>query len=75
MKKIKLDLDRLHVTSFTTDGTDGRSGTVRGHWISDEFTCGSCGGGGSRLDDSCGATCGGVCGPQTKAMHGCTIIE
>lgn len=75
MKKVKLDLDRLDVHTFETAPARSGDGTVRGHEYTDVFLCTSSGGGGTRLDDSCGATCGGVCGPQTYAMHGCTIIE
>lgn len=76
MKKLKLNLDKLNVDSFEPGARTSRSGgTVYGHDYTDVFLCTSSGGGGTMLDDSCGATCGGVCGPQTKAMHGCTIIE
>lgn len=76
MKKLKLNLDNLNVDSFEPGARTSRSeGTVYGHYISDEFLCGSSGGGGTWLADSCGATCGGPCGPQTAAMHGCTMIE
>ena len=31
MKKLRLDLDKLRVESFATDGTDADQGTVFGH--------------------------------------------
>ena len=31
MKKLVLDLDGLRVDSFSTEGMEGRRGTVRGH--------------------------------------------
>lgn len=53
MRKIKLDLDRLHVDSFATSSDDDESrGTVHGHY-SQVGTC-----------DGRAATCqyGGTCG-------------
>lgn len=54
MKKLKLNLEQLTVSSFSTDAGDGHGGTIQGYWISencatDGLTCngpvgGSCGG-------------------------------
>ena len=75
MKKVKLDLDVLKVDSFETAArTEQKKGTVFGHATlvcTEQFTCTSCASDYSMQDNSCGATCGGICGPQTYAMHGC----
>jgi hypothetical protein len=68
MRKLKLDLEKLEVTSFGTDGEGGTRGTVAGRGnqeaatgietCANYYTCFSCGG-------TCGGTCqgiGGVCG-------------
>lgn len=77
MKKMKLELENLQVDSFETVApADGTRGTVHGHATlvcTDQYSCDS--NGGSGLDDSCGATCGGPCGPQTYVMHGCYEME
>ena len=71
MKKLRLDLDTLAVNTFETAKAPEKSrGTVRGHFTTactDQFACTwpNCGGG-SMAIDSCGATCGGPCGPETE---------
>lgn len=77
--KLSLDLEELTVHTFETDGAEDAQGTVHGHATlvcTHQFACTWTEGGDtypncSALDDSCGATCGGPCGPQTYAMHGC----
>ncbi len=70
MKKLRLDLEKLAVNSFATEkGPAKRFGTVRGYATTvctEQFACTwpDCGGG-SMLADSCGASCGSVCGPPT----------
>ncbi|HEU0012185.1 MAG TPA: hypothetical protein VFQ45_00805 [Longimicrobium sp.] len=77
MQKVKLDLDALEVESFETAPESVERGTIYGHATlvcTDQFSCTTC-----DIDDSnvswgyvsCGATCGGDCGPQTYAMHSC----
>jgi hypothetical protein len=64
MKKIRLDLDRLHVETFaTSDREVPARGTVHGQW-SQRGTC-----------DGFVATCqyGGTCGPGCGTV-GCTGI-
>ena len=40
MKKLKLDLDRIRVTSFATDQVDGGRGTVQGRsGITNWYNC------------------------------------
>ncbi|HEU4452453.1 MAG TPA: hypothetical protein VFR81_05305 [Longimicrobium sp.] len=75
MRKVKLNLDLLKVDSFETAARarEGK-GTVFGHATlacSDHFTCTSCDSDYTRLENSCGATCGGACGPQTYMIQGC----
>lgn len=54
MRKLKLHVEKLEVTSFTTEGQSGARGTVDGHLnqeaVSGPNTC-------EGLVDSCAATC------------------
>jgi hypothetical protein len=65
MRKIRLDLERLHVDSFETVPAEGENrGTVQGHW-SQVGTC-----------DGRVATCqyGGSCGPGCPGtLKLCTV--
>jgi hypothetical protein len=61
MRKLKLDVEKLEVTSFAVEGQGGARGTVEGHLnqeaVSGPNTC-------EGLVDSCAlscATCGGDC--------------
>jgi hypothetical protein len=62
MRKLKLDLTDLEVTSFETRRDDGPRGTVAGHktappsMAGDTYCGGTCDGGYS-CDQSCGGTC------------------
>ncbi|HEU4561515.1 MAG TPA: hypothetical protein VFS20_26915 [Longimicrobium sp.] len=53
MKKLKLDLDHIRVSSFAVETTRGGKGTVNGYNTSNGYTAmwGACGGGES--NDSC----------------------
>ena len=63
MKKIRLDLDRLHVDTFETSTAELDRGTVRGHW-SQIGTCdavvATC-----QINGTCRLTCGSKCGSTT----------
>jgi hypothetical protein len=65
MKKIRMDLDRLHVDTFETSAEERDArGTVHGQW-SQRGTC-----------DGVVGTCqyGGTCGPGCGTV-GCTAIQ
>lgn len=57
MKKLKLDLDQIHVSSFTVEKEKGRAGTVRAH--SADPQCGP-----SQMWDSCYSCWPQHCAPQ-----------
>lgn len=61
MRKIRMNVEDLHVDTFETSGADAPRGTVRGHW-SQVGTC-----------DAVVATCqvGGTCG-NGCGTRGCT---
>lgn len=67
MRKLKLDVEKLEVTSFTTAGQRGARGTVEGHLnqerVSDLYTC-------AGLIDSCAVTCASGCGPSCATLCG-----
>ncbi|HSU17150.1 pinensin family lanthipeptide [Longimicrobium sp.] len=59
MRKMKLDVDDLRVTSFETHVEEKERGTVRGHVATEWNTCegGTCNG-----QQTCWDSCDGVCG-------------
>jgi hypothetical protein len=61
MRKIRMELEQLHVDTFETSPVEAGRGTVRGHW-SQVGTC-----------DGRVATCqyGGTCGPGCGTLK-CT---
>jgi hypothetical protein len=67
MKKLRLDLDQIQVTSFTVETTKDRSGTVNGFSPDTDIGCG--GGGGTDFGDSCR-----ICLPMPDT-HTCEICH
>jgi hypothetical protein len=63
MKKMRLDLEHLHVDTFETSTVEADRGTVRGHW-SQIGTCdavvATC-----QINGTCRLTCGSKCGSTT----------
>jgi hypothetical protein len=63
MKKIRLDLEHLHVDTFETSTAEPDRGTVQGHW-SQMGTCdavvATC-----QINGTCRLTCGSKCGSTT----------
>ncbi|HEX6750617.1 MAG TPA: hypothetical protein VF092_25225 [Longimicrobium sp.] len=74
MRKLRMDLEQLHVESFATGGPGGRRGTVNGHATTVHPTnLGSCGynTGGC---NSCAATCaGGACASENQTYDGSCV--
>jgi hypothetical protein len=64
MRKIRMELEQLHVDTFETSSVPDARGTVRGHW-SQVGTC-----------DGRVATCqvGGTCGPGCGTLK-CTGLD
>jgi len=65
MKKIHLELDRLHVETFEISAAEPERGTVHGQW-SQPGTC-----------DAVVGTCqyGGSCGAGCRTVVGCTALD
>jgi hypothetical protein len=59
MKKLKLDLDQIQVSSFTVETENGRAGTVRAASITDNPDCGP-----TQMWDSCYSCWPQRCAPQ-----------
>ncbi|HEX6750247.1 MAG TPA: hypothetical protein VF092_23340 [Longimicrobium sp.] len=55
MRKIRLDVDQLQVTSFTTQAAEKEKGTVHGH-------AETLGAGETCIGNTCWDSCDGVCG-------------
>jgi len=71
MRKLKLEIEELEVTSFETQAADGERGTVAGHLniaLDTNRTCGdwmdTCWG--SCNPNQCGPTPNGACGGTTS---------
>ena len=76
MRKLKLDVEKLEVTSFTTEEQSGARGTVEGHLnqerVSGPYTCEglieSCAVGCASYGGSCNNSCDSVCGSWNASL-------
>jgi hypothetical protein len=61
MKKLKLNLEQLAVSSFAIETDDGRGGTIHGFWISEE-----CATDGLTCNGPVGGSCAGADKPSCR---------